>query len=269
MKLDLALVQGRPGPGAAEIAHAVYSYAERSGAVVLAEGIETEQHREVALALGASLGQGWLFGRPELAPAPGRPSRLQLPAPPPPDPPMLSPFSCLPTRTALRTSSKRLLIEMSKHLEREALRVGGTSVLAATFQEARYFTHDTRARYGDLVETTGFVCALGTGLPPEPLPGLRGADLAADDPLRGEWDITVLGPHFAAALLARDLGDGGPELDRRFAFAVTHDHDAVTRATGALLSRIGPRLPALTHPPVRRADRPAARRLLSCSGGSR
>ena len=32
--------------------------------------------------------------------------------------------------------------------------------------------------------------------------------------MRGEWDVVVLGPHFSAALLARDLGDGGPDLER-------------------------------------------------------
>jgi len=44
----------------------------------------------------------------------------------------------------------------------------------------------------------------------EPAPGVRGAALSGDDVLRGEWDLAVLGPHFAGALVARDLGDAGP-----------------------------------------------------------
>ena len=60
-------------------------------------------------------------------------------------------------------------------------------------------------RYRDLVERTGFVCALGQDLTREPVPGLRGADLAEDDPVRGEWDVVVVSPHFNVALLARNL----------------------------------------------------------------
>ena len=124
------------------------------------------------------------------------------------------------------------------------------SVVAATFQEARHFTPATTRRYRDLVERTGFVCALGEDLPVEPLPGLRGAALAPADPVRGEWDVTVLGPHFSAALLARDLGDDGPDARRRFAYALTYDRDTVVRATAALLARVAPRqdplVPSLT-----------------------
>src|SRR5437763_10899045 len=92
------------------------------------------------------------------------------------------------------------------------MRLGETCVVAAAFQEARHFTPSTTQRYRDLVERTGFVAALGEDLPVEPLPGVRGAALRRDDPVRGEWDVVVLSPHFAAALLARDLGDGGPDL---------------------------------------------------------
>jgi EAL domain-containing protein (putative c-di-GMP-specific phosphodiesterase class I) len=64
IKLDLALVQGKPSRRTAAIVHAVSAESERTGALVLAEGIETEAHRQTALALGARYGQGWLFGRP-------------------------------------------------------------------------------------------------------------------------------------------------------------------------------------------------------------
>ncbi|MCW2581632.1 MAG: hypothetical protein JWQ53_422, partial [Klenkia sp.] len=52
VKLDLRLVQERPGPEIAEIMNAVNAYAERSGALILAEGIETERHLLTARALG-------------------------------------------------------------------------------------------------------------------------------------------------------------------------------------------------------------------------
>ena len=243
VKLDLRLVQDRPGPQIAEIMNAVNAYAERSGSLILAEGIETEHHLLTARALGARLGQGWLLGRPAATRSPTyEQGELTLPSAPVMDSDA-SPFACLPPGTALRRSPKDLLIELSKQLEREAMRIGQTCVVAATFQEAKHFTVATTQRYRDLVERTGFVCALGEGLPLEPAPGVRGAHLSADDPVRGEWDVVVLGPHFAAALLARDLGDTGPDLQRTFEYALTYDRDTVVRAAIALLTRVAPRLP--------------------------
>ena len=64
IKLDLRLVQEQPTAEVADIVHAVNAESERTGAVLLAEGIETEAHLTSALALGATTGQGWLFGRP-------------------------------------------------------------------------------------------------------------------------------------------------------------------------------------------------------------
>ncbi|MBB3675377.1 diguanylate cyclase (GGDEF)-like protein/PAS domain S-box-containing protein [Modestobacter versicolor] len=255
VKLDLRLVQQRPGPAVAEIMNAVNGYAERTGALVLAEGIEDEAHLAMAHALGASLGQGWHFGRPGPGAVPGSTvGRLELPSSG-----ALggdadaSPFSCLPAGTQLRTAPKALLIELSKHLERQAMRLGETCVVASTFQEARHFTPATALRYRDLVARTGFVCALGADLPVEPLPGVRGAHLAEDDPVRGEWDVVVLSPHFSAALLARDLGDGGPDLQRRYEYALTYDRQTVERAGVSLVARVAAE-PAPPAPEVAAGD---------------
>lgn len=242
VKLDLRLVQERPGPAVAEIMNAVNAHAERTGAVVLAEGIETEQHLLTARALGATLGQGWLFGRPTAGAAHDRETGVMvLPPAPSTGAADSSPFACLRPGTPLRRSSKRMLIELSKQLEREAVRIGETGLVAATFQEDRHFTPATTQRYRDLARGAGFVCALGEGMPVAPVEGVRGADLAPSDPVRGEWDVVVVGPHFSAALLARDLGDDGPDLERTFEYALTYDRETVIRAAQALLSRVAPR----------------------------
>ncbi|WP_336029315.1 diguanylate cyclase domain-containing protein [Geodermatophilus sp. FMUSA9-8] len=266
VKLDLRLVQERPGPQIAEIMNAVNAYAERSGAVVLAEGIEDERHLRTARGLGATLGQGWLFGRPGPGAAPGLTvGELALPGAGAPAGALgaVSPFACLPDGTPLRRAPKALLIELSKQLEREAMRLGETCVVASTFQEARHFTVSTTQRYRDLVARAGFVCALGEDLPVEPLPGVRGAHLDPADPVRGEWDVAVLSPHFSAALLARDLGEDGPDLERTFEYALTYDRDTVSAAAQSLLSRVAPRvgpvagLPAHAPAAAAPAGRPA------------
>jgi EAL domain-containing protein (putative c-di-GMP-specific phosphodiesterase class I) len=240
VKLDLDLVQGLPTRATAEVMHAVNAYAERSGAWVLAEGIETEAHLTAARAFGATLGQGWMYGRPATSPRPTAPARLELPSGGrrPRSTGTESLFELLPRGARVLRSPKRLLIELSKQLEREAARIGETCVITAAFQHARHFTPATRVRYARLAEQTGFVCALGEGLAEEPLPGVRGATLLEDDPLVGEWDVTVLSPHFSTALLARDLGDSGPDMDRMFEYALTYERATVVEATRSLLARV-------------------------------
>lgn len=64
VKLDKGLVQELPDDGARAVLRAVTDLAHQLGAVVVAEGIETEELAEEVAALGADMGQGWLFGRP-------------------------------------------------------------------------------------------------------------------------------------------------------------------------------------------------------------
>ncbi len=243
IKLDLSLVQRRPDRSVAEIMNAVNAHAEATGAVILAEGIETPAHVDVARSLGARLGQGWLLGRPaahlstQLDPGPltlSGPALLHDTARP------SSPFACLPSRARRRTSTKPLLVEISKQLEREALRLGETCLVAATFQRAEHVTPATTRRYAALADTVGFVAVLGQGLSTEPLPGVRGAHIDADDDIAEEWDLVVLAPHFSAALLARDLGDDGADRERRFDYVLTYDRATVVRAAAALLDRVIP-----------------------------
>lgn len=64
IKLDLQLVQQQANGPLVEIMAAVNAQAERTGVQILAEGIETGHHAFVARSLGATLGSGWMFGRP-------------------------------------------------------------------------------------------------------------------------------------------------------------------------------------------------------------
>ncbi|RKQ93355.1 EAL domain-containing protein (putative c-di-GMP-specific phosphodiesterase class I) [Solirubrobacter pauli] len=242
IKLDLRLVQENPSPAIAAIVHAVNAEAERSGAVLLAEGIETEEQLAVARALGARYGQGWLFGRPaELPtgtrelPVPLAPRRVVAPIPP-------SPYRAVAARVRPRRGTKGLLLAISKHLEAQVAAQGESAVVFAAFQEARHFTPRSAARYEQLATSAALVGALGVGLSAEPVPGVRGADLDVDDALAGEWNVTVVAPHFAAAFVARDLGDTDcPDMERRFDFCLTYDRDLAVEAARGLLARIAPR----------------------------
>lgn len=240
IKLDMRLVQERPSPATAAVVHAVNAEAERSGAVLLAEGIETPAQRDVALALGARYGQGWLFGRP--GPLPATTTAVRRFAASPVGAPPLSPYEAVAGWQRPRRGSKRLLLSISRHLEAQVQAQGEAAVVLAAFQEARHFTPASAARYEALAGHAALVGALGVGLDAEPAPGVRGAALAPDDPLRGEWNVVVVAPHFAAAFVARDLREAADaDMDRRFEFCLTYDRALAVEAARALLARVAPR----------------------------
>lgn len=240
IKLDMSLIQERrTSLESARVLNAVAAEAERSGAILLAEGIETEAHLARARAVGATLGQGWYFGRPGALPGEHAPLRDHAVAVRPHEiAGFLTPFELIAGRRRLRRGDKRLLLALSRQLEAEALALGGETVVLATFQDARFFTPASRERYQRLAEHAALVGALGHGLEPEPAPCVRGANLERDEALRGEWDVAVIGPHFAGAFVARDLGDGGRDADRRFDYFVTYDRELVVAAARTLMARV-------------------------------
>jgi DICT domain-containing protein len=171
-----------------------------------------------------------------------KPSRVRRTAVAAPVRPGDTPFSVVTTAREAGEATKRLLLPMSHHLEERALRIGEGAVILSAFQEAKHFTPATIRRYEGLARRASLVAAFGVGLAIEPVHGVRGARLDADDVLAGEWSVVVLGPHFAGALVGRDLGDTDrPDRDRRFAFATVYDRGLVIAAARTLLSRIAPR----------------------------
>ena len=241
IKLDLGLIQGGSSARAAAQLSAVIAEAERTGAIILAEGIETEKHERTARALGATIGQGWLFGRPAALP-----DRFGLPAEPlgslrlPGTTISATPVEAVFPGRRPRIATKSDLVGFSRHLERWAHAVPGGAVVLAALQDARFLTPATQRQFAELAVSSPLVALLGLGLAAEPMPGVRGATLTADDPLCGQWHVIVLGPHFAGALIARELGDTGPDMDRRFEYLITFDREAVIRAARSLMVRIVP-----------------------------
>lgn len=246
IKLDMTFVQETMTRDRARTVHAVVAEAERSGARLLAEGIETPEHLEIARALGADLGQGWFFGRPgQLKPSDegttgtGRTHTAHLHT-------GLSaetPFETLRALRRLRRGTKRQLLQMSLALEEEAVAQGHAAVLLSTFQEAEYFTPHTQRRYERIARSAAFVGALAGDLIAEPVSGVRGVSLDTGEALRGEWDVVVIAPHFAGAFVACDMGDAGPDMDRRFDYAITYDRDLVTVIAVRLMQRVAPERP--------------------------
>jgi EAL domain-containing protein (putative c-di-GMP-specific phosphodiesterase class I) len=238
VKLDLKLLRTVKDPATVAVAGAVRAYAEQAGAEVVAEGIETPDDLLRAQVLGATLGQGWLWGRGERAFAPSvfLPERFAarsigtaLES---------TPYRLLGAHHRIRHAPKHLLVPVSKTLELMAMEASVPPVVLAAFEDVRFFRPSTKRRFTELAGRLPFVAALGVGMPPSPAPGVRGTALSPGDPLAGEWTVVVLGAHTSAALMALDLGDTGADPDRQFEFVVTYDRGLVTAAAHAMVGRL-------------------------------
>jgi diguanylate cyclase (GGDEF)-like protein len=82
VKLDRSLVESvNVQPTKAAVIKAFVGFAQDTGALICAEGIETAGELRVVRLLGSATGQGFLLGRPDVDWMPAEPA-VQLPAPP-------------------------------------------------------------------------------------------------------------------------------------------------------------------------------------------
>ncbi|MEA2461276.1 MAG: hypothetical protein QOH90_1453 [Actinomycetota bacterium] len=240
IKLDLNLLSERPRSELARIIHAVQGEAERRGTTILAEGIETDEDLERAMTMGATLGQGWLLGRPEEMPTalPTPSSKIPISSLPEKSPALLTPYQILSLTKDVSQGSERMLLDISRQMETHALTLRESPVVLSTFQDAANFKGESKKLYEELARRASLVAAFGAGMPEEPAPGVRGGQIALGDPLQDEWNVVAVGPHFAAAFAALDLGVVGPSGERRFNYAVTYDREIVLTLAFSLLSRV-------------------------------
>ncbi len=243
IKLDRSIVQGRVTPSVSAVVNAVLAEAERTGAAVLAEGIETPHHLAIARSMGATLGQGWLFGRPGPLPDTFGQADLVLAQVDAPTATAATPFEVARKHRPVIRTTKQMLKCLSRHLENKCLQLAEPAVLLATFQQIRNFDEHARRRYHELAERCVFTAVYGQGMPAHPAEGIRGGPLRADDPLAGEWTVVVLATHFAGGLFACDRGGPGAHDDREFDFVLTYDRDLVIEAAQPLLHRLVPTEP--------------------------
>lgn len=128
IKLDLHLVQARTTGEVACIVNAVLAEAEITGAIILAEGIETAEHLAVAQTMGATVGQGWLWGRPsEVLPTnrpPRHPVRLLAPVE---QQQAVSPYEVVAARRTPRRTAKGCCCSTASRRRATSRRPPGTA----------------------------------------------------------------------------------------------------------------------------------------------
>jgi EAL domain-containing protein (putative c-di-GMP-specific phosphodiesterase class I) len=242
VKLDMDLIRRQPDRTAATMMTAIAAYAERSGAVVLAEGVETAEHITRARALGASLAQGWHYGKPSesvsntvgVATRSTRRGRHSLSAEGPPSD--VTPFDVVAATAPVKAGDRALLLQVSNLLEERASAGGDSAVLLATFQAEDNITPATRRRYEGLIDSGCLLTAYSTGASAALPHPARSVVVADADPLAAEWDVVLLTADYAAALTAREI-DRSKHRQGLYEFVLTTDRDLVTRCARALLSR--------------------------------
>jgi EAL domain-containing protein (putative c-di-GMP-specific phosphodiesterase class I) len=237
IKLDLRRLQERDPADVARIVGAVGAESERRQALVLAEGIDSEAQLAAARAFGATLGQGYLLGEPAPLPGqfpePGRKLRLtdsggDLAGDPP--------FRRVTNWKRPAEGSRELAEATAQLIMRQALALGETAVVLAAYPDEQ---HVGPAQAADLRRLAGEVAFVGAlAAPPELAEaGVRTGVLAPDDPLRGTWTVTALGPGLAACFVARESADGTWQL------ATSYDRDLVVESALLIMARLRPLAP--------------------------
>lgn len=237
IKLDMGLLHGT-NPDAGEVALAVNAEAERTGATILAEGIETAAHLDLALAFGATIGQGWYFGRP--APLPDRlpeagdaiPLRRQQTRPDP----HATPHSVLTSHLASRRLTEEQLVAASRLIERRAAALPHPPLLVAAFQHADRFRGRSKQLYEELARRLPFVAVLAEGWEGEFSSRPLYVPLRSGDPLINEWVVGAISPFSGMLMAARERDPEGSE--RTFDVVMTFDRDRAREAADVLLQRL-------------------------------
>ena len=240
VKIDQAALKTMPPTTSAELISGVQTYCRRSGARVVAEGLETDLDVTTAHALGAHYGQGWRFGRPEFMTAAAAATVAPIP--------MVNPRPHMPTRRLIhlltrtepaQQGDRDSIDRLTGYLLEHAADMGPNTLVLAGVQNGAFLAPQIRAVLHGLASRVAYLAVLGADVDAETIPGAHGTGLASTDPLVSEWVIAMIGLQEAIALVASDAGDGfDAGLARRYQYAISYDPQLVTDIARAVLSRV-------------------------------
>lgn len=229
VKLDLGLLRSAHQP----VRAAVSGYARRSGAVVLVQGVETEQDAAGAVALGARWAQGGLFGSPgPLDAIAGRPvDRATSLRPARVDPPVGSAFEVACRRGAVRRGNRDSVAAEIDRVVGEVAAGGPHSVVVCAIGGSEEL-FDWLPRLPALGAGAGYSAALTTLPLPSPSRLHRAVPDPAD-PMTGETVIACIAPHRTLVFGTRP-GPAGEGLQE---FTCTEDRGTVQQIARMILRR--------------------------------
>jgi EAL domain-containing protein (putative c-di-GMP-specific phosphodiesterase class I) len=230
IKLDLRRLRDAGREATAEIVTSVLRHTEKTGAVLLIEGIETAEDEQRARAFGAAYGQGYHLGRPGPLGPTYAPARAPIPLIKvvPTDLHVASPFELFEGGPLVRTSGAHLG-ELGQMLAYRPHASGCPSVYLLCVGD-----DETPAELvaSGVPESAMVFVVFGTEMPAEPAAGARGVRLPRGDAFAGERFLVVLSDQAPAALFAKAVS---PDF---FDAVVTQDFELVHEIARHIIRRI-------------------------------
>jgi EAL domain-containing protein (putative c-di-GMP-specific phosphodiesterase class I) len=233
IKLDQALMHSGASAAMMKALDIALEESERTGAVILPEGIENPEDVAFVRAVGADLGQGHLFGEP----GPLRPEWEDEARPwslvTQPVPNVDSPFDAIMGRSTSRADDD-LLLALSRQMAYANVQLGAPALAMALVPEPGLLTEADRAHLVEMANRGVVTAALGPELSSPPAAGVRGGPVR-DRHLDGQWAVLTLSPETASAMLARR----SHETAHTFDYVVTHERHRVIMAARSILAHVG------------------------------
>jgi EAL domain-containing protein (putative c-di-GMP-specific phosphodiesterase class I) len=233
VKLDMSLLHAPFDAHAARVSGTARAYCDRTGALMVCEGVETERDEARARALGADLVQGFRYGRPAPLPATvtgrvGRPIALLDRG--------VTEVSALAERLA-SVAPAELPGAQIVLLAREALTAVAGHTSAALVVATAPAIDLIPSSYLDALTTAAPHCSqvtlIAAGCVREPAPGVRGVNASAAHALGSPWSITAIGPTMAVSILSEPLA---ADLNDPVQHRVIHDRLTVADILRVLLA---------------------------------
>lgn len=144
-----------------------------------------------------------------------------------------TPYEIVTAVETVRTADKRSLIAVTRGLEHEAL-LDPPPVLAATFQDARFVTPQTREVYARLARQGTAVRLYARALQAWLAPGVHGVALDDDDPVVDQWSLVLPCEGHPAVFVATDGVPGGGDGALSYTWALSRDPELVHLCARAL-----------------------------------
>jgi EAL domain-containing protein (putative c-di-GMP-specific phosphodiesterase class I) len=232
IKLDRTITQGGLSPTAMKTLDTVHESAERTGATILAEGVENAAHFQHAAAFGADLAQGYYLGKPQPLPPPGMTDATVASFGSNPVPDVQTPFDAIAGRPTSQAPAD-LLLALSRQVALGETHLAEPAMVIQLVPDPVLFGPTEQQELTQLAARGVITGALGRGVPADPAPGVRGTTVH-DPTLDGQWALLAVSPSAAGALIARTVPD---TMD--FEYAITHDRRRVVTAARCLLRRFG------------------------------
>jgi EAL domain-containing protein (putative c-di-GMP-specific phosphodiesterase class I) len=233
IKLDQTIIADPHTDYARAVIAAVHAEADRTGAVIVAEGIETPAHVAAAQAVGATLGQGFLLGRPAPLPRAVTLHAMEWPRRTSPPTSAPTPFDTAVAHVTPATVSRGVMKRLSRAIEDRAAATSEPTILLANFQHRDRFGPATARRYATLATRATLVGVFGQGMPAVPAPRVAGYPLRPDDPVTAEWSVILITSSGADGLFARTTQDGAG-----YQAAVSDDRELILAAARSLIERM-------------------------------